>query len=138
MIKGLQGSQGVIVDGGNMSLPYINPNDSNSFQGLMRIRGTDIQYYDNGVWNLLPSSYATIRLDGSADNLLQWVRQKQQEEAEFKTILSNHDHPAIQIARENLNKAIAAVKQAELQLKITTKLAEDTYVGNEAEELQAP
>ena len=130
------GSTGVIVDGGNTSLPWTSSNDGDSYQGMLRLRGSDIQYYDRGVWNNLPTSYATVRLDGSVENLLQWVKLKQQEEAEFKTILSNHEHPAVQIAQENLNKAIAAVKQAELQLKITSKLAEDTYVGTE--EMQAP
>lgn len=130
------GSTGVIVDGGNTSLPWTNSNDSDSYQGMLRLRGSDIQYYNAGVWQTLPTSYATVRLDGSVETLLQWVRQKQQEETEFKTILGNHEHPAVQIAQENLNKAIAAVKQAELQLKITSKLAEDTYVGTE--EMQAP
>jgi len=132
------GSGGIIVDGGNTSLPWTSSNDGDSYQGMLRIRGSDIQYYDKGVWNTLSTSYATVRLDASTENLLQWVRLKQQEESEFKSILANHDHPAVQIAQENLNKAIQAVKQAELQLKITSKLAEDTYEGNEAEELQAP
>jgi hypothetical protein len=105
---------------------------------MLRLRGSEIQYYDRGAWNTLSTSYATVRLDQSVETLLQWVRLKQQEESEFKTILENHEHPAVQIALENLNKAIDAVKQAELQLKITSKLAEDTYVGNYTEEMQAP
>lgn len=138
MIKGLMGNNGIQVDGGNTSLPWTSSSDSDSFQGMLRIRGTDIQYYDKGVWNTLATSYATVRLDASVESLLQWIRNKQAEEAEFKNILENHDHPAVQIARENLNKAIDAVRQAELQLKITSKLAEDTYQGNESEEMQAP
>lgn len=132
------GGNGVIVDSGNVSLPYVNQNDSNSFQGLMRIRGTDVQYFESGMWNILPTSYATVKLDAGVESLLNWVRMKQAEETEFQTVLSNHEHPAVKIAQENLNKAIQAVKQAELQLKITSKLAEDTYVGSESEEMQAP
>jgi len=138
MIKGLMGASGIMVEGGNTSLPWTSSQDSDSYQGMLRLRGSEIQYYDRGVWNTLSTSYATVRLDPSTENLLQWVRTKQAEEAEFKTILENHEHPAVQIARENLNKAIDAVKQAELQLKITSKLAEDTYVGNYTEEMQAP
>ena len=67
MIKGLTGGPGVLVSGGNTALPYVNQNSSDSFSGLLRIWGNDIQYYTNGVWNTLPSSYASVTLDASAE-----------------------------------------------------------------------
>ena len=119
------GNNGVIVEGGNMSLPWTNSSDSDSYQGMLRLRGNDIQYYDKGIWNTLPTSYATVRLDASVESLLNWVKHKQAEEAKFQEILKNHDHPAVKIAQENLNKAKEAVRHAEEQLKITEILSEE-------------
>ena len=116
MIKGLMGTQGVIVDSGNTSLPYVSQNDSNSFQGLLRIRGNDVQYYDNGSWNILPSSYATVRLDPNTDSLLKWC-EAQRTMAIRRTELAAK-HPA-------LEKALEAIKRAEDNYEILAKFVED-------------
>jgi hypothetical protein len=125
MIKGLMGSSGVLVDGGNTSLPWTSSNDGDSYQGMLRLRGSDIQYYDKGIWNTLPTSYATVKLDGSTEHLLQWVREKQKEELEFKALISDHHHPAVRLAQKNLEEAMQAVKKAKEQLKITAHLSRD-------------
>jgi hypothetical protein len=125
MIKGLMGSSGVLVDGGNTSLPWTSSNDGDSYQGMLRLRGSDIQYYDKGIWNTLPTSYATVKLDGSTEHLLQWVREKQKEELEFKALISDHHHPAVRLAQKNLEEAMQAVKKAKEQLKITEILSQD-------------
>lgn len=116
MIKGLMGQQGVVVDGGNTSLPYVSQNDGNSFQGLMRIRGNDVQYYDNGCWNTLPTSYATVRLDANTESLLQWCR-AQQQIAMRRTELAAK-HPA-------LEKALEAIQRAEENYNILAKFVEE-------------
>jgi hypothetical protein len=138
MIKGLMGSGGVVVDNGNTSLPWTSSNDGDTYQGMLRLRGGDIQYYDKGIWNTLPTSYATVKLDGSTEHLLQWVREKQKEDLAFKAVIADHHHPAVRNAQKNLEDAMNAVKKAEEQLKITATLARDTYEGNEAEVMQAP
>ncbi len=38
MIKGLTGTCGVTVSGGNTALPYINPNANNPIQGMIRVK----------------------------------------------------------------------------------------------------
>lgn len=116
MIKGIMGQQGVIVDAGNTSLPYVSQNDSNSFQGLMRIRGNDIQYYDNGVWNILPSSYATVRLEPHTEALLKWCEAQQQ--MSFRRLELAKDNPA-------LMKALEAIQRAEENYEILAKFVED-------------
>jgi hypothetical protein len=136
MIKGLHGVSGIIVEGGNTSLPYVTQNDSNSFQGMLRIRGSDIQYFDNGSWNSLSTSYATVKFDASTEHLLQWIREKQKEDLAFKALISDHHHPAVRNAQKNLDEAMKAVKKAEEQLKITATLVRDTY-EDVAEEMQA-
>lgn len=121
MIKGLTGSTGVVVDAGNTSLPWINQNDANSFQGLLRIRGSDIQYQDNGVWNTLPSSYATVRLDPHTESLLKWC-EAQRTMALRRTELASKN-PA-------LMKALEAIKRAEDNYELLAKFVEhDSEAG---------
>jgi hypothetical protein len=116
MIKGITGSKGVNVLGGNNSLQYVNQNSSNPMQGMVRIWGTDLQVFDGAAWCNIQSSYATIELDYETQSMLQWIRDKQKEEREIKTL--SQGHPAIKIALENLNKA-------EQQLKATVILSKE-------------
>jgi hypothetical protein len=122
MIKGLMGSNGVVVSGGNTSLQYVNQNVSNPMQGMIRVWGTDMQVFDGSNWQNMQTSYATVELDAETRFLLQWIRDKKKEEAEIEAFSKNH--PAIKIALENLNKA-------EQQLKATVILSKE-YENNEA------
>jgi hypothetical protein len=125
MIKGLMGSTGVVVDAGNTSLPYVSQNSSDSFSGVMRISGSDIQYYSNGVWTTLPTSYATVRLDPTTEGLLSWVRLKQTEEASRDQARRNLEakaasHPA-------LTKAYEAIKRAEAKMHEEVTKAQENF-----------
>jgi hypothetical protein len=107
MIKGLMGSDGVFVDGGNNGLPYHSPQQGDSFSGVLRLNGTDIQYYNNGMWINLPTSYATVRMDSS---VLNWVRVQQAKEAEQKKELEylkrrSEEHPSLKKAYEAIIRA---------------------------------
>jgi hypothetical protein len=127
MIKGISGGTGVIVDGGNISLPYTNQNSSDSFSGVMRINGNEIQYYQGGSWQTLPSSYATVRLDPTTEMLLNWCRLKQQEEYSRDEARRNLErkaktHPA-------LTKAFEAIQRAEAKRdKEIAKAQEDFLI----------
>jgi hypothetical protein len=125
MIKGIAGSQGVIVNGGNTSLPYVNQNVSNPMQGMIRVWGTDLQVFDGTGWANIASSYATIELDSETRNLLDYVRQQRKEELELKALISGHHHPAVRIAQENLNKVIEELDRAKQQLKATVILSKE-------------
>jgi len=125
MIKGIAGSQGVIVNGGNTSLPYVNQNVSNPMQGMIRVWGTDLQVFDGANWANIASSYATIELDSETKNLLDYVRQQRKEELELKALVSGHHHPAVRIAQENLNKVIEELDRAKQQLKATVILSKE-------------
>jgi hypothetical protein len=120
MIKGLMGNNGIVVEAGNTSLPYVNQNDSNTFQGIMRIRGNDIQYFDNGCWNNLSTSYATVKLDANTESLLKWC------EAQRNMSLRRLD-----LAEKNpaLMKALEAVKRAEDNFEILAKFVQDDEPG---------
>jgi hypothetical protein len=121
MIKGLMGSDGVFVEGGNTSLPYVSQNNANPMQGMIRIWGTDMQVFDGNSWITLSTSYATVRMDSSIVN---WVRAKQSKEAEHEKELAYlkrraEEHPS-------LKKAYEAIIRAEERLnKDIDKAVED-------------
>jgi hypothetical protein len=123
MIKGLQGSMGVVVDGGNTSLQYVSPDNNNPLQGMVRVWGTDLQVFSNGVWQNIPSSYATVRLDATTYELIEWARKKREEERQIEALAA--DHPAVKIAKENLNKVKENLANAEKQLKATVILSKE-------------
>ena len=123
MIKGLMGSNGVVVMGGNTSLQYINQNSNIPLQGMIRIWGTDLQVFDGHSWNNIVSSYATVELDQETKDLLAWAKQKQEEEIAMWA--APNDHPAVLAAKDHFNKARAEMMKAEQQLKATVILSKD-------------
>jgi hypothetical protein len=107
MIKGLMGSDGVFVDGGNTSVPYVSQNNSNPMQGVIRIWGSDMQVFDGNNWITMSTSYATVRMDS---NIVNWVRAKQAKEAEHEKELAYlqrraEEHPSLKKAYEAIIRA---------------------------------
>jgi len=120
MIKGLMGTVGITVSGGNVSLPYISPNASNPIQGMIRINGTDFEVFNGTAWQSLPSSYATVTLDQDTKDLLQWARTQRQLELNRATLIENN--PA-------LEKAYRAILRAEQNFDILSKFVEEDEPG---------
>jgi len=116
MIKGLQGNIGVTVNGGNTSVPYVNQNNNNPMQGMIRVWGTDMQVFDGSSWLNMSTSYATVGLDQDTQNLLHWVKSKQSQEIEILELATKNE--AVRIALEN-------VKKAQDQLTITAHLSRE-------------
>ena len=121
------GSKGVFVGGGNTSLQYVSQNVGNPMQGMIRVWGTDMQVFDGSGWQNIQSSYASIELDNDTQSLLQWIRNKRAEEQEIESLAA--DHPAVRIAKENLNKARAEIERAEQQLKATVILSKEYEIN---------
>lgn len=119
------GSKGVNVSGGNTSLQYVSQNTSNPMQGMIRVWGTDLQVFDGSNWQNIQSSYATVELDIETQNLLDYVRKQQKEDAELWALISGHHHPAVRIAQENLNKVLDDLDRAKKQLKATVILSKE-------------
>ena len=120
MIKGIMGNQGVIVSGGDTSLPYVSQNDLVPLQGMIRIWGTDMQVYTGSAWMNLASSYATVSLDQETKDLLQWARTQRQLEQNRATLIENN--PA-------LENAYRAVLRAEQNFDILSKFVENDEPG---------
>jgi hypothetical protein len=121
MIKGLQGISGVLVTGGNTSVPYVNQNVNNPITGMMRIWGSDMQVFDGIAWMPVNTSYATVGLDQEVLDIIQWARKQRDKEMAWKSLAN--DSEAVKIALDNL-------EQARQQLDITAKLARDYETTN--------
>lgn len=127
MIKGLMGGANVVVSGGSTSVPYVNQNNTNPMQGMLRIWGNDMQVFDGNSWMTLSSSYATVELNGEAQSLLQWAREQKAKQSEREERIKKN--PALQKAFEN-------IKRAEENFDLIDALVKD-YVHNE-ETTQGP
>ena len=115
MIKGLMGTTGITVAGGNTSMPYVNQNPNNPIQGMLRLWGNDMQVFDGSMWMNLSTSYATVSLDQETQDLLQWARAQRTMSLNRMTLAQNN--PA-------LMKALEAVKRAEDNFEILAKFVE--------------
>jgi len=115
MIKGIMGTTGVTVSGGNVSLPYIGSNIANPIQGMIRINNTDFEVFNGTGWQSLPSSYATVSLEPEVQDLLTWARTQRTLEMNRKILIENN--PALQ-------KAYEAVQRAEANFDILSKFVE--------------
>jgi hypothetical protein len=116
MIKGIMGTTGVTVSGGNVSLPYIGSNVANPIQGMIRINNTDFEVFNGTGWQSLPSSYATVSLDPDTQDLLTWARTQRTLEMNRKFLIENN--PA-------LEKAYESIKRAEANFDILAKFVEN-------------
>jgi hypothetical protein len=121
MIKGLMGTCGVTVSGGDTSLPYVNQNPNNPIQGMIRINMTALEVFNGTAWQSLPSSYATVSLDQDTQDLLQWARAQRTMALNRLTLAQNN--PA-------LMKALEALKRAEDNFEILSKFVEYDNVYN--------
>jgi len=115
MIKGLMGTCGVTVSGGDTSLPYINQNPSNPIQGMLRINMTALEVFNGSGWQTLPSSYATVSIDQEVLDVIQWARTQRTLEMNRATLIANN--PA-------LENAYKAVLRAEQNFEILSKFVE--------------
>jgi len=89
--------------GGGGYTPYINM--SNPSAGMVRFHSNtqSLEIYDGTNWQVWNTSVANISLTSDAVSAIMWARDKMTEEASLKKLAE--DHPAIQIALSNLEKA---------------------------------
>ena len=116
MIKGLTGTCGITVSGGNTALPYVGPNTNNPMTGMLRINATEMEVFNGSSWQMIPSSYATVSMDQDVLDIVQWARKKRDDEMMWQSLAK--DNKAVKIALDNL-------EQAKQQLDITTTLARE-------------
>jgi hypothetical protein len=126
MIKGIsQVGRYITVTGGSPGSNYVNNYSSAQGVGNMRFNTSNqnMEVWDGNTWMTLQSSYATVQLDEEAIRILDWAKKKMIEEEVLLSLPS--DNPAVKIARQNINRAKQALKEAEDQLKITEILSQN-------------
>ena len=116
MIKGLMGTTGITVSGGNTALPYVGPNVNNPITGMIRVNNTDLEVFNGTGWQSLPSSYATVGLDQDTLDIIQWARKRRDEESKWYALASSNE--AVRIALEQL-------EQAKTRLELTAILSRE-------------
>jgi hypothetical protein len=87
-----------------------------------------MEVFDGNGWVQINLGSASVGLNGEAESLLDWAREKRNEELAWESLAK--DNQAVKIALDNLENA----KQ---QLKITATLARDTSDFGEMAEVQA-
>ena len=107
----------ITVSGGNSST-YVNGYSGAQGVGNMRFNTStqNMEVFDGNSWMTLNMDYASVGLNGEAESLLDWARQKRDEELAWESLAK--ENQAVKIALDNL-------EQARRQLDITTKLARD-------------
>ena len=104
MIKSISPGSFLNINGVYSNSIYI---DNYKFQqglaGQVRYNGNDFEVNDGNSWKPLLSSYAQIDMSKEAHDAFQWTIKKMAEEREAQELAK--DHPAVQIALDNLEKA---------------------------------
>ncbi len=118
MIKGItQSGRYTTVSNGNAST-YVNSYSGQQGVGNMRFNTStqNMEVFDGNNWVMLNMSYASVGLTPDAESLLDWAKEKRNEELAWESLAE--DNQAVKIALENLNKA-------RQQLDVTAKLARE-------------
>jgi hypothetical protein len=105
------------VSGSGVST-YVNGYSGLQGVGNMRFNTTtqNMEVFDGNSWIQINMGIASVGLNGEAESLLDWAREKRNEELAWKTLAK--DNQAVKIALDNL-------EQAKQQLDITAKLARE-------------
>ena len=104
------------VMGGGGYTPYVNMSSPSA--GITRFNGNtqSLEVYDGASWMVISSSVASVGLTAEAQSILMWAKKKMDDEAVLEKLA--REHPAINLALENL-------KKAKIQLDATIILSKD-------------
>lgn len=107
----------VQVSGGTSST-YVNGYSGAQGVGNMRYNTSNqkMEVFDGSNWQQLNLGSVSVGLNGEAESLLDWAREKRNEELMWQSLAK--DNQAVKIALDNL-------EQAKQQLNITAKLARE-------------
>ena len=111
MIKNISAGPGLAVAGGTTSYPYVNMNNASA--GMVRYNGNsqNLKIYDGSSWITMYSGVATVTLDYDVQNILNWAKEKMQEDQRLKELAKKH--PGIEDLQQKLAVMVALVQQQE-------------------------
>ena len=110
MITNVYSNSAFVTVTSAVSGPYINPGSPSA--GMMRYHNQQVQVYDGSSW-LATGSSANVGLSGEAEAIMNWAREKMQEEREARAMAEQY--PAVA-------DALNAVWESEQQLKTIVAL----------------
>jgi hypothetical protein len=118
MIKSISATGRYFTTSGSNASTYINGYSGAQGVGNMRYNTTNqnLEVFDGNNWIMMNMDYASAGLTPEAESLLDWAKQKRNEELAWESLAK--DNQAVKIALDNLEKA-------RQQLDITAKLARD-------------
>ena len=118
MIKSIHSSSPFLtISGGNPGSTYIG-NFNGTGVGNMRYNpnSQNTEVYDGSTWIILSAHHATINLSDEAVGLLQWARQKRDEEIEIeKLVLTN----------STIKDLVTQIKDKQEQIKVVQTLIKE-------------
>jgi hypothetical protein len=121
MIKNIMAGNGLAVNGGSVSYPYVPTNSSNPIQGMLRINNQDLQVFDGSTWMNVSMGYPTVELTGEVQSIIQWAREERNRQLERTRLVK--DNPALQ-------KALEAIERAESNFDLIAKFVEHDNDSN--------
>ena len=110
MITNISGGDYLTITGSSGT--YYNTNSAPLSGTLRYFSGGKVEVFDGQMWHQIHSS-TSIGLSFEATEAIKWALSKKREE-EYLISLPN-DHPAVRSARDNVNRAKQALKEAEEQ-----------------------
>ena len=119
MIKSISTTSPYIsVSGGNPGSTYIGNYSNSPGVGNMRYNpnSQNIEVYDGNTWIILSAHHSTISLTPDAVSLLEWARQKRDQEREIERLAETS--PVIK-------DLITQIKDKEEQIKIVQTLIKE-------------
>jgi hypothetical protein len=119
MIKGISAGQGIIVQGGGV--PHISKSYSSSTTYLVGSVMFDLdqqclKVYDGSAWQTCSGGFVQISFDNETKSLLEWAKQKRQEE---------HELDALAQTNPTIKDLIRQIKEKEEQILIVQQLIKE-------------
>jgi hypothetical protein len=113
MIKGItQAGKYVTVSGGSgASGPYISPGAQSAGMVRYNPNSQNLEIYDGVAWVTYAQSYSSIGLTYEAESLLDWAKEKREEELKMQAMMKKF--PALKKAKENYDLIWNIVKDEE-------------------------
>jgi len=118
MIKHITSSGKYITVTGSSGFTYVGSYGGAQGVGKMRYNTTtqNIEIYDGTSWMQMQTGYANVQLTSEAESLLDWARQKRNQELELDRLTETN--PAI---KDLVNQ----IKEKEEQIKVVQKLIQE-------------
>ena len=123
MIKNITPIGRYVTVSGGTSGTYVNGYSGAQGVGNMRFNTStqNMEVFDGSSWITLNMDYASVGLNGDAESLLDWAREKRNEEMKWYSLASSNE--AVRIALEQL-------EQAKTRLELTAILSREYETTN--------